>query len=147
MRISPAAQNPWFLIKKMMILLPAAGKRIGPRTAFCLLRFFWLTPYCANPDKIIQFAPFFGLSWCKTNDPHFQLIPPLFFCPWPMRAPLWQTDLRGKCFLSPKNNTFSNFRRTDFSKAPLRGFISTPFTCLRPFFAPWASTRQLSRMR
>ena len=64
-----------------------------------------------------------------------------------MRAPLWQTDLREKCFLSLKNTTFFNFRRTDFSKAPLRGFKSTPFTCLRPFFAPWASTRQLSRMR
>ena len=147
MRISPAAQNPWFLIKKMMILLPAAGKRWARRMAFCLLRFFCLTPYCANPSKIIQFALFFGLSCCKTNDPHFQLLPPLFFCLWPMRAPLWQTDLRGKCFLSLKNTTFFNFRRTDFSKAPLRGFKSTPFTCLRPFFAPWASTRQLSRMR
>ena len=64
-----------------------------------------------------------------------------------MRAPLWQTDLRGKCFLSPKNTTFFNFRRTDFPKAPLRGFKSTPFTRLSAFFAPWASARQLSRMR
>ena len=147
MRISPAAQNPWFLIKKMMILLPAAGKRIAPRLCLCLLRFFCLTPYCANPSKIIQFALFFAPSCCKTKEPHFQLLPPLFFCLWPMRAPLWQTDLREKCFLSLKNTTFFNFRRTDFSKAPLRGFKSTPFTCLRPFFAPWASTRQLSRMR
>ena len=147
MRISPAAQNPWFLIKKMMILLPAAGKRMARKTALSCCDSLGQTFNCANPSKIIQFAFFFGLSCCKTKEPHFQLLPPLFFCLWPMRAPLWQTDLRGKCFLSLKNTTFFNFRRTDFSKAPLRGFKSTPFTCLRPFFAPWASTRQLSRMR
>ena len=78
---------------------------------------------------------------------HFQILPPLFFCLWPMRAPLWQTDLREKCFLSTKNTTFFNFRRTDFPKAPLCGFKNTPFTCLSAFFAPWASARQLSRMR
>ena len=64
-----------------------------------------------------------------------------------MRAPLWQTDLREKCFLSWKNTTFSNFRRTDFPKAPLRGFKRTPFTRLSAFFAHWANARQLSRMR
>ena len=42
---------------------------------------------------------------------------------------------------------FFNFRRTDFPKAPLCGFKSTPFTCLSAFFAPWASARQWSRMR
>ena len=130
-----------------MILLPAAGKRMARRTALSCCDSLGQTFNCANPSKIIQFALFFAPSCCKTNDPHFQLFPPLFFCLWPMRAPLWQTDLREKCFLSLKNTTFFNFRRTDFSKAPLRGFKSTPFTCLRPFFAPWASTRQLSRMR
>ena len=129
------------------MLLPAAGKRLAPRLCLCCRNPSVQTFNCANPSKIIQFALFFAPSCCKTNDPHFQLLPPLFFCLWPMRAPLWQTDLREKCFLSLKNTTFFNFRRTDFSKAPLRGFKSTPFTCLRPFFAPWASTRQLSRMR
>ena len=147
MRISPAAQNPWFLIKKMMILLPAAGKRMARRSRLRCRDPSGQTFNCANPSKIIQFALFFAPSCCKTNDPHFQLLPPLFFCLWPMRAPLWQTDLRGKCFLSPKNTTFFNFRRTDFPKAPLRGFKSTPFTRLSAFFAPWASARQLSRMR
>ena len=125
-----------------MILLPAAGKRMAPRLCLSCCNSSGQTFNCANPSKIIQFALFFGLSCCKTNDPHFQLLPTLFFCLWPMRAPLWQTDLRGKCFLSLKNTTFFNFRRTDFSKAPLRGFKSTPFTCLRPFSVPCVSARE-----
>ena len=143
----PRCAKPWFLIKKMMILLPAAGKRLPLRLGFCCRNSLGQTFNCANPSKIIQFALFFAPSCCKTNDPHFQLLHPLFFCLWPMRAPLWQTDLRGKCFLSLKNTTFFNFRRTDFSKAPLRGFKSTPFTRLSAFFVPWASARQLNRMR
>ena len=90
---------------------------------------------------------FLALPVVKLMTLHFQLLPPLFFCLWPMRAPLWQTDLREKCFLSPKNTTFCNFRRTDFPTPPLRCFKSTPFTCLIPFSAPWASAGEWSRMR
>ena len=50
-------------------------------------------------------------------------------------------------FLSWKNTTFSNFRRTDVPKAPLRGFKSTPFACLRAFFAPWVSAREWRWLR
>ena len=141
MRNLPVAQNILFKNKKKTILLPAAGKRWGPRTAFCLLRFFWLTPYCADPSVLIQFALFFALSCAQTND----AIPPtfntLFFCLWPKRAPLWQTDLRKSASFLEKHYFF-NFRRTDFPKAPLRGFKNTPFTCLRPFSAPWVSARE-----
>ena len=84
MRISPVAQNPWFLMKKMMILLPAAGKRIDRKTAFCLLRFFWLTPYCADSSKRIHFDPSFGPSLGKTNDFAFAtFIPFTFFASGP----------------------------------------------------------------
>ena len=147
MPFSPVAQNPWFLIKKMMILLPAEGKRIPPRLCLCCRNSLGQTFNCANPSKIIHFALLFGCPCCKTHDSAFPTLTPPLFCLWPMRAPLWQTDLREKCFLSPKNITFCNFRRTDFPKAPLRGFKSTPFTRLSAFFAPRASARQLSRMR
>ena len=131
----------------MMILLPAAGKRLAHRLGLRCCNSSGQTFSCANPSKMIQFALFFAPSSCKTNDPHFQLLHPLFFCLWPMRAPLWQTDLREKCSLSPKNTTFFNFRGTVFSKAPLRGFKSTPFTCLRPFSATWASAREWRWLR
>ena len=35
----------------------------------------------------------------------------------------------------------------DFPKAPLRGFKSTPLTCLRPFSAPWVSAREWRWLR
>ncbi len=99
------------------------------------------------PGKEFILTPFLALPAVKLMTLHLQLLHPLLFCFWPMRAPLWQTDLRKKCFLSLKNIIFFNFRRTDFPKAPLCGFKSTPFICLSAFFAPWASARQWSRMR
>ena len=104
-------------------------------------------PYCADPSVLIQFALFFALPCAYTNDSALPTFTPLFFCLWLKRAPLWQTDLRKKCFLFSKNTTFFNFRRTDFPKAPLRGFKSTPFTCLRPFSAPWVSAREWRWLR
>ena len=123
----PVAQNILFKNQKKTILLPAAGKRWGARTALRCCKSFGLPSYCADPSVLIQFACFFGLSCANTNDSALPTFTPLFFCLWPKRAPLWQTDLRKKCFLSWKNTTFFNFRRTDFPKAPLRGFKSTPF--------------------
>ena len=147
MPFSPAAQNPWFLIKKIMILLPAAGKRIPLRLCLSCCDSLGQTFNCADSSQIIPFDFLFCSPAVIRITLHLQLPHSLFFCFWPKRAPLWQTDLRKKCFLSPKNTTFFNFRRTDFPKAPLCGFKSTPFTRLSAFFAPWASARQLSRMR
>ena len=118
-----------------------------PRLCLDCCKSFGLPPYCADPSVLIQFALFFALSCAQTNDAVPPTFTPLFFCLWPKRAPLWQTDLREKCFLSWKNNIFFNFRRTDFPKAPLRGFKSTPFTCLRPFSAPWVSAREWRWLR
>ena len=42
---------------------------------------------------------------------------------------------------------FLYFRRTDVPKAPLRGFKSTPFACLRLFSAPWISAREWRWLR
>ena len=147
MPFSPVAQNPWFVIKKMMILLPAAGKRHARRLGLVCCNSLGQTFNCADPSKILILPSFMALPVVKLMTLHSQLLPPLFFDFWPKRAALWQTDLRKKCFLSPKNTIFFNLRRTDFPKAPLRGFKSTPFTYLSPFSAPWASARQLSRMR
>ena len=77
---------------------------------------------------------------------HIQLLPPSFFaCGLSARHSGKLTS--GKVLPVPEKHYFFNFRRTDFPKAPLRGFKSTPFTCLRPFSAPWVSAREWRRLR
>ena len=85
--------------------------------------------------------------WVKLMTLDLRSPAPLLIWLWPMKYGHWETTSRKKCLLHPKNITFYNFRRTDFQKAPLCAFKSTPFTCLSAFFAHWASAREWSRMR
>ena len=118
MRISPVAQNNWFLTKKIMILLPAAGKRSPRRLCLVCCNPLGQTFNCANPRKIIHFALFFGPPCCKTNDSAFPTFtPPLFLPVAHARATLanWPP---GKVLPVPEKQHFFQFSSNGFPKSP-----------------------------
>ena len=79
---------------------------------------------------------FLALPAVKLMTLHFQLLPPLFFCLWPMRAPLWQTGLREKVLPVPEKHYFLQFSSNGFPKSPPPWLQKYPVYTFKRLFRP-----------
>ena len=120
---------------------PCCRKTHGPQNRSLFVEF----SASLHTAQILVFKFNFAINraspWVKLMTLDVRSSAPLFIWLWPMKYGHWETTSRKKCLLHPKNITSYNLRRTDFQKAPLRAFKSTPFTCLSGLFAFCASAR------